>query len=294
MVEYLVAVRLHTFQLDQQPAHFFALSAIAPMGAFVLTLILAARIDGWESRIVALAVVAVLAAIWSAWSLDKRARLSIAEGIGRIRVVARFGAPLVVTSATSWIVGFTDRFIVAERVALADAGVYTVAYALGMGVSSAHDGVARYFVSRLPGSVETEVGSQAAARFAYVYTAVAVLSIPVLIPVALVGLNLLASDAFADASDLLIWLIPAQTLAGVARYLRDILYVERRTGQRAVLSTGEALFNVALTWFLVGALGTVGAFDRNAGHVFRSSDRYVRPHATLATLSPSFTRIRFR
>jgi O-antigen/teichoic acid export membrane protein len=254
-----VAVRLHTYQADQQPGRFFLLSAIPPISAFVVTVLIATRIDDWRARILALAAVAVAAACWSAWSLAKRDRLSLADAIARVPDVIRFGAPLVVTSAAAWIVGFTDRFIVAERIGLSDAGIYTVAYALGLGVSSAHDGVARYFVSRLPQSLEAEDGARSAARFAYRYTAVAIGTVPLLIPVALLSLNLLAAEEFAEASTLLLWLIPAQTFAGVARVYAGYLYVDHRTRQRALLSLAEALFNVVLTWILVVALGTVGA-----------------------------------
>jgi O-antigen/teichoic acid export membrane protein len=255
----LVLLRLHTYQANQKPASFFWMSAAPPLSAFILTLALAAIVDDWASRLIALLATAVLAGGWAALSLRAESRMSLSLGRQRLGEVFRFGAPLIVYTASIWIIGFTDRFIVAERLGLADAGVYTVAYSLALGVSSLHDGVARFFVSRLPNWVETDEGQVTASRFAFRYSVIALLTIPLLIPLAFLGLNLLAAEAFADGSELLIWLIPAQAFGGIARLFTGYLYVERRTRARALLGAGEATLNVVLTWILVGIYGLVGA-----------------------------------
>jgi O-antigen/teichoic acid export membrane protein len=254
-----VMLRLSVYQSEQQPKAFFGLSSIPPLAAFALTLALAGWVDGWAPRVWALGSVAGVAALWSARSLQIRYGLSLRSGLTQLRAVARFGAPLVIHTASIWVVGFTDRFIIAEREGLAAAGVYTVAYSLGLGVSAAHDGVSRYFASRLPEWIDTQSGRLRASRFAYRYSGIAILSIPFLVPVALVGLRVLASDAFSDGTELLVWLIPAQTFAGVVRVFSSYLYIEQRTRHRAVLSAVEAVVNLVLTWVLVGSLGVVGA-----------------------------------
>jgi O-antigen/teichoic acid export membrane protein len=254
-----VMIRLHRYQAEQSPGRFFWLSAAPPVLAFGLTLVLATHFGGWSPRIWALVLVSLGTASWAVGSLRRLARLSLRAGFERIRQVARFGGPIVIHTASIWIVGFTDRFIIAEREGLAAAGIYTVAYSIGLGVSAAHDGVARYFASRLPDWIETKSGRIDAARFSYRYAAAAILSLPLTVPIALLGLEILTTDDFGSGSDLLLWLIPAQTLAGVARVFTGYLYVEQRTAQRAALSASEAGVNLPLTWVLVGALGVVGA-----------------------------------
>ncbi len=254
-----ILVRLHAYQRASQPGRYFVLSAVPPVAAFVATVLFAIAIDGWEPRIYALAVVAGLGALWSAQSLQRSGAVDWSRATARLREVASFGAPLIVHTASIWVVGFTDRFFVAELEGLEAAGVYTVAYAIGLGISAAHDGVSRYFVSRLPNWVADSPGRARASRFCYGYTLAALLSIPLAIPLAILGLDLLAADSYSGGAELLLWLVPAQTLAGVARVFTGYLYIERRTRQRAGLSAAEAVLNVILTWFLVSALGVIGA-----------------------------------
>jgi O-antigen/teichoic acid export membrane protein len=255
----LILLRRQTFQADGRPHAFFWLSATPPVLAFLLTLVLAASVHGWLSRLLALLTAAAVAAAWSVMSLRREKRLNFKLGWQRLGEVLRFGAPLVFSTVSIWIVAFADRYIVAERVSLAEAGIYTVAYSLALGVSSLHEGVSRYFVSRLPGLVKSDGGRMAAARFAYRYAAVALLSIPVFIPLGLVGIKLLATKSFAAGSSLLFWLIPAQTFAGMVRIPAAYLLVESRTKTRAALGVAEAATNVGLTWVLVGVYGVVGA-----------------------------------
>jgi O-antigen/teichoic acid export membrane protein len=166
---------------------------------------------------------------------------------------------LVVHTASLWVVGFTDRFFIAEIEGLKDAGVYTVAYSIALGISAAHDGVSRYFVSRLPQWARNAAGRGRASRFSYGYVVASIASLPLVIPLAYLGLRILVSPSFSEGADLLLWLVPAQTLAGVARVFTGFLYIEGRTHHRAILSTAEAILNVALTWILVVWIGVVGA-----------------------------------
>ncbi len=78
-------------------------------------------------------------------------------------------------------------------------------------------------------------------------------------PVALYGLRWLTPAAFEGGTELLVWLIPAQTLAGVVRVFSAYLYIEKRTRHRALMSGFEAVTNLLLTWYLVASFGVVGA-----------------------------------
>ncbi|MDJ0954048.1 MAG: polysaccharide biosynthesis C-terminal domain-containing protein, partial [Acidimicrobiia bacterium] len=122
-----------------------------------------------------------------------------------------------------------------------------------------HDGVARYFASKLPDWVAMERGRKTAIRFAVRYAVLAVASIPIVTVLAIVGLRVMVPESYAGGSDLLMWLVPAQSLAGVARLFSGFLYVEHRTRHRAALSAAEASFNIALTWPLVVLYGAAGA-----------------------------------
>jgi len=254
-----ILTRLHAFQSAEQPGRYFLLSAVVPLAGFVATVLLASRIDGWGPRVYALTLAAGFGACWSAFSLVRGGLIDWSRAVARIKEVASFGAPLVVHTASIWVVGFTDRFFVAELDGLDAAGIYTVAYAIGLGVAAAHDGVSRFFVSQLARWVMDHDGRGKASRFSYWYTAAAVATLPVVVPLSILGLRLLAAESYGDGADLLIWLVPAQALAGIARVFTGYLYIEKRTRQRAVLSAGEALLNVALTWLLVASLGMVGA-----------------------------------
>ena len=282
-----ILIRLHTYQARDRPGAYFLLAAAPPVAAFAVTVLLAEFMDGWAPRLVALVGVALLGASWSARSLVRSHLFDLAKYRSRISEVVRFGAPLLVHTASVWAVGFTDRFFVAEILGLAPAGIYTVAYSIGVGASMAHDGVSRFFSSRLPEWLGSASGRISAARFAYTYVGVAVLSIPFVVLVARLGLRVLASDAFAGGADLLFWLIPAQTLAGTVRIFSAYLYVERRTRERAVMSALEALVNVALTWWLVSTYGMVGAAVATFATYFLSfvgSSWLVRSRSSLPSL----------
>jgi len=254
-----IAVRLHAFQAMNRPGRYFALSALPPVVALVMTVLLARGMDGWTPRVVALLLTAVASAVWSTWSLQHAQLIDWREAVSRVRAVVRFGAPIVVHTASIWVVGFTDRFIVAAIEGIGDAGIYTVAYSVGLGVAALHEGVARYFASRLPTWSESPEGHIAATRFSRWYSIAALVSAPLAVIGSVLLLQLLVSSDYSSAAGLLVWLVPAQTLAGIARVHNGYLYVDGRTGQRAVMSLTEAVFNVAATWLLVTMVGTVGA-----------------------------------
>lgn len=252
----------HAFQARAEPARYFSLASAIPVLGTVATVLFAVLLlPDWRSRVVGGIVGAGITVRWSLRAL-KSVDISINwRGPSQLVPLLRFGVPLIPHVVGLWSINFADRFLLAGLSGLEDAGYYTVAYSISLGVAALHDGVSRFFAPRLAKWVaaDSEDGRVKGYRFARIYVLASLASLPVVIPAVLFVANLLLGSAYAPSFRFLVPLVIAQTLAGPSGVFTAFLYVDGRTGTRAVISSLGAIFNIAATILGIRAIGPIGA-----------------------------------
>ena len=252
----------HVHQADEEARAFFTINATTAVIGPIATVVLAVGVvSNWTARIGGIAIAAAVVGAWSASSLMRRDVLRIGGSQSMVRPVLRFGLPLLPHTVGLWIAASVDRFIIAAMVGIASTGIYTVAASIALAFAAVHDGVSRFFAPLLSrwtadGSVEGQVK---AARFAYSYSAAALVSAPLLILVTVPIARWILPDDYATVTDFLMWLIVAQAFAGIARIFTGYLYAASWTGVLSAVTLITAAAGLLFTVAMVSSFGAIGA-----------------------------------
>lgn len=207
----------------------------------------------------------VLAAALVAWTLRS---VGISFSLSRFRAMARFGAPLVVVSLSSFVLTFSDRYFLNWFASTAAVGVYALAYRFTFALSTLTVvpfgqiwEPRRFEVAR-----RADAGDVYRRMFLYYSMALvggATLMTAVIHPV----LAVMVAPAFRGAARVVPLILAATILQQWAAYACVGLYLRSRTGLLAWTSLASVAATLVLNavliprWGITGAaLATLGAY----------------------------------
>lgn len=179
------------------------------------------------------------------------------------REILGFSAPLVPLAVLGWVIGLSDRYVLAALVGTREAGLYAAVHGLGsqpflalsaIGVLTFRpvlfDAVARGQAKKEQRTVLVWLGLFAGGG------ALGVIAIH-LLSRWIVGIAL--GEAFREASSLLPWIAGAYALQGVQHVFETMIYAQRRTRRLVVLQAAGALFSIGSYSLLIPKYGAKGA-----------------------------------
>jgi O-antigen/teichoic acid export membrane protein len=182
--------------------------------------------------------------------------------------MARYAAPLGISSLAMFFLHFGDRFFLKASVSLSDIGVYSVAYKLGMLVAYLQTTFTLFWNSQMYSIVEGPNGERIYARTCTYLTLVMAFSTVVL---GVFARPLVASTLgreFQRVSDFVPIIAVAYVIRGVGEYFTSVFFLEKKTvhvalttwAAAAVCLTGYAI--LIPRYHLWGAIAaTVGGFS---------------------------------
>jgi len=175
------------------------------------------------------------------------------------RRMAAYAFPIGVGGVAMLVIHYGDRFFLQRSASLADVGIYSLAYKLGMLISYVQLPFTTYWTSQMYQIVRGDNGQAINARVCtYVFlalssagVAIAVLSRP--------ALNLLTTPAFRSASQFIPLIVAAYVIRGLGDQFRNVFLMENRTGSDAQTSTVGSLFCLAAYILLIPRFKMWGA-----------------------------------
>ena len=176
------------------------------------------------------------------------------------RSFASFGAPLILSSLSTFSIHFSDRFFVARFCTLADLGVYALAYKVGMLVSILVGGPFgsvwnATFYSRLSEeNWRSEFGRTAlylSAASALVSVGLSVFARPVL--------GIAVTTGYMGAIALVPIIAFSYAIRVIGDFFKAILFISKRSRLFGGICTGCALLNLTLNAVLIPRYGIYGA-----------------------------------
>ena len=178
-----------------------------------------------------------------------------------LRTALAFGLPLVPHALATWVLEFSDRFILEKFVSLDDLGLYSIGYLFGsvmilIGVS-VNNAWVPYFYRAMEN--EGEAADENLARLITYY--VLALGLLAMVQALFIKelIEIFTAPAFHDAYRVAVWVIGGQLLSGLYFIPANFLMFYKKTSFLAVVTVTSGLLNVGLNWWLVPLHGIIAA-----------------------------------
>jgi len=177
------------------------------------------------------------------------------------RDALRFGVPLIPHVLGGLMIVAVDRFIITGLLDIASAGIYMVAVQIGQVLGLLTDAFNKAYAPWLMRQLSRSDGTpeKAIVRGTYIYFAVIVviaLSIGVAAPQII---SVMAGSAFQNADAVVIYMALGYAFSGCYLMVTNYIFFESKTAILAYMTFAVGLLNIALTYWLVGKNGIVGA-----------------------------------
>ena len=209
------------------------------------------------AQALAMALVALIAIASLARSRMLAGRISFAY----MSEAARFGAPLVPHLLGTTVLVTFDRFVIKDKLGLADTGIYMVAVQISLAIALVGDAINKAFVPWLYeqlAQARPEFPRWIVKRTWLCFAAIAVLTMLAMLVVEPLVL-LVVGEKYLAATAVLPWLIAGQAFGTAYFLVANYIFYSRRTHYLAFASLTAGVCNAALTLLLVPRLGMVGA-----------------------------------
>src|SRR5262249_37081740 len=176
------------------------------------------------------------------------------------RRMVRFGVPLMLSSASIFIIHFSDRFFLNHFTTLGQIGIYALAYKFGFLVT--------YFVGQpfsnawtvsLYAHVTEEGWRERFGRVADYLVFFLVLAAAAISIFGGAMLTVVVDRTYWPAAFLIPIIAFAYAFREIRDFYRDLLFINKRTALFGTITSCCAVLNLILNWVLIGAYGVTGA-----------------------------------
>lgn len=192
--------------------------------------------------------------------------------LSRLTTISRYSLPLVVHGFAGWILMLSDRLILQRWVALADVGIYSLGYTLGMIVQNAAEAATNawfptFYISRNNG----DNARQATDIVTYI-----ILGITALALLLTIGLHHIIGwvipRAYRGSETVAVWVALSGIFVQVYYILSYSIHYMKKTGYLAAISWSSAIVNLIINFiwipkygYVVAAISTLIAYMVMAG-----------------------------
>lgn len=178
-----------------------------------------------------------------------------------VKEILAFGVPLVPHIAGVFFLSSVDRFVINEKLGLADAGVYMVAVQLSSAMALVFDALNKAYVPWLFECLKRniELEKEKVVRYTYGWFA-AILSFSVFsffFGPAVV--ECVAGNQYKKAGDVIGWLFLGQAFGGMYLMVTNYIFFSKRTGLLSLATISSGLVNLALLLMFIPLVGIEGA-----------------------------------
>lgn len=250
---------IHSTELvqDGRANLFGALNLFTAIVTFVLTVVSLSLLElSWHGRILAIccAELFVLVVRYSFVS-KKKFKMKALPSWDSARGYICYGAPLIISLGATWIINEADKFIVLKYFSMADVGLYTAAYSVGLIISVVNNSMVNAVAPKIYGSLHAGNGATFIKKL-NVYYSLGILSFAFLISLlAYFGADWYFGDKYLGSFGIVATTAFAFAFSGVYRTVGLVIDFYKRTKLRAVLLYVCAFSNVAMSIGLIPFLG---------------------------------------
>lgn len=172
----------------------------------------------------------------------------------------KYGLPLVVHSIGAWLQGMADRVIVTRRLGLAETGIYSVGYSIGMGVGLVQDAFNRAWVPFFfEGLKKNEEHTNLRIVHLIILYAIGMLTLALGLALAAPFIFPILGPKYATAQKFVVWIAFAYAFNGIYKMFTNFIFYSKEVYILSIITLSSGVFNVILSYVLVGGRGVIGA-----------------------------------
>ena len=256
----IMNIRLTLWQVRGEATKFGALQvthSLVNAGLSLALVILVAM--AWRGRVLGITVAAVVCAALALWWL--RREVSWPAARGDLRDALSFGLPLIPHTIGGLLIAATDRVLVANLLDVAQAGIYMVALQVGMTLGLLTEAFNKVYAPWLMAALKQPDATleRRIVRGTYLYFVVVAVIAMLLGIAAPFLMTLLVGPQFSAAAGPVLYIALGYAFGGMYYMVTNYVFYASKTGRLALLTLAAGVFNVLVTYALIGANGLLGA-----------------------------------
>jgi O-antigen/teichoic acid export membrane protein len=257
----IIMIRLSLWQMQQQPGRFVMFQVGQSLLNMFLSVLLVLGLSmNWQGRALGHIVTTMAFATLALWWL-RGGQLARPAGWQDTRDILRFGVPLIPHVLGGLAITMVDRLMIANMLDVAQAGIYTVALQIGMGMGLLTESFNRVYAPWLMSSLSQpdrtrDVRIVRGTYCYFVFVAVLAAALGLAAPWLL---SIFVGEAFQGAAAPIFYIAMGFAFGGMYYMVTNYVFYASRTAHLAAITLTCGAFNVAITWYLIRVSGIVGA-----------------------------------
>jgi O-antigen/teichoic acid export membrane protein len=260
--QFLTLTLLSLFQMAGRPLAYGALQIFqTTMNVGLLVWLVVGLKYGWRGGVLAQVIAFALTGAVAIWLLRFEGWLRWRVDPAQMKDALRFGAPLIPHTIGATLIMMTDRAMIANMVGVAEAGIYTVGYQVGLVIALLQNSFNQAWVpwvyAKLMGDRAED--KRAIVRFSYLYFVTIIALVLVLTAIAPYLLKYLVENKFSSAVDYVFWIGLGYAFNGMYKIVSVHIFYRSQTHLLAWVTAFTALLNVVVVFYAIKANGAVGA-----------------------------------
>ncbi|WP_421278802.1 lipopolysaccharide biosynthesis protein [Aeromonas veronii] len=259
---YLIQFRLGQWQIREKAISFGLMQVSQSVLVLILSLFLIVGLQlGTSGRIHALLATSVIYAVFSLFLLYRDKLCSMFPlRISDVKEAVSFGVPLIPHVVGIFFLSSIDRFLINEKLGVAEAGIYMLAVQLSLGIAVIFDAINKALIPWLFRALTLNDPNQLRLLIRFTY-AFFIIVLGAGVASFIVGpwvVSLVASDKYLRASEVIGWLCLGQGFGGMYLMVTNYIFYAKKTAQLSMITISTGLINILLLLYLIEERGIVG------------------------------------
>jgi O-antigen/teichoic acid export membrane protein len=260
--QFLTLTLLSLWQMEGRALAYGALQTLqSAINVGLLAWLVVGLGSGWRGGALAQVLAFAGTGLVAAWLLRAQGWLRWRIVPDHLRDAIRFGVPLIPHTIGATLIAMTDRVMIANLVSIAEAGVYTVGYQVGLVIALMQNSFNQAWVpwvyARLSGGKAEDL--RAIVRFTYLYFAAILVFVVALTTAAPFVLKHLVGEQFSGAVDYVFWIGLGYAFNGMYKMVSVHIFYQSKTAVLAWVTALTAMLNLVFTYYGIKLNGAIGA-----------------------------------
>lgn len=265
--QFVTIVLLTLWQVRDNPYRYASFQILQTVMNVTLTLILVVAMHmDWRGRVLAQVISGIVVTAAGLVLLWRGGWIKLDYNLADMRHALKFGVPLIPHALGAILITQTDRIFITKMVGIADTGIYTVGFQLGMIIellaSSFNKAYVPWLYRRL-GGIDL-AGKQEIVKLTYLYFCGILLLALFLSLVAPWFLSFFVGKDFAGSARYTPWIALGFAFSGMYYMVANYVFYAGATHILAWVTLLTAAVNIVMNYVLIKINGAVGAAQASA------------------------------
>lgn len=259
---FIVTMRMGQWQVRKQAKNYGAFQVSQSLINILLSLLLVVYfLQGAAGRIWVLSLMPLAYAVLALYLFHKDDLLGFSWRPAYLREILAFGVPLIPHSVGYFLLSSVDRFVINDKLGLAQVGIYMVAVqlvsAMGLVFDAINNAYVPWLFERLKRNQIEERRQIVRWTYAYCIALLGVVAVVFVIGPPL--LILITGEKYSPAASVIGWLAMGQAFHGMYLMVTNYIFYSKKTGLLSLSTITSGVINVGLLMVLISFYGLQGA-----------------------------------